>query len=41
MPFFYSKRFGGKHVSGGVVVDKHGARRAPWRFSLGGLNCFR
>lgn len=26
---------------GGVVVDKHGARRAPFRFSLGRFSCFR
>lgn len=41
MGFFYTKGFGGKHFGGGIVVDKHGARRAPFRFSLGRLNCFR
>jgi len=41
MPFFYTKGFGGKHVGGGVIVDKNGPRRAPWRFSLGKFNCFR
>ena len=24
-----------------VIADKNGVRRAPWRFSLGKLNCFR
>lgn len=28
-------------TGGGVIVDKHGVRRAPFRFSLGRLNCFR
>jgi len=28
-------------LGGGVVVDKHGARRAPFRFSLGRFSCFR
>ena len=41
MPFFYSKNWGGKHFGGGVIVDKHGARRAPWRFRIGKFNCFR
>ena len=41
MPFFYSKGFGGRHFGGGVIADRHGVRRAPWRFSLGGFSCFR
>jgi len=41
MPFFYSKSVGGKHLGTGVTVDKHGARRQPWRFSIGRFNCFR
>jgi len=28
-------------LGGGVIVDKHGPRRAPFRFSLGRFNCFR
>lgn len=28
-------------IGGGVIVDKNGAHRAPFRFSLGKLNCFR
>jgi hypothetical protein len=28
-------------IGGGVIVDKHGARRAPFRFSFKGLNCFK
>lgn len=28
-------------LGGGVIVDKHGPRRAPFRFSFGKLNCFR
>jgi hypothetical protein len=28
-------------LGGGVVIDKHGARRAPFRFSFKGLNCFK
>jgi hypothetical protein len=28
-------------IGGGVVVDKHGMRRAPFRFSFKGLNCFK
>lgn len=28
-------------TGGGVVIDKHGARRAPFRFSFKGLNCFK
>lgn len=28
-------------TGGGVIVDKHGARRAPFRFSFKGLNCFK
>ena len=41
MPFFYSKGVGGRHVGTNVTVDRHGARRGPWRFSLGRFNCFR
>jgi hypothetical protein len=28
-------------LGGGIVIDKHGARRAPFRFSFKGLNCFK
>lgn len=28
-------------IGGGVVVDKHGVRRAPFRISCGGFSCFR
>ncbi|KAL2032298.1 hypothetical protein VTO58DRAFT_105470 [Aureobasidium pullulans] len=41
MPFMWTKGWGGKHAGGGVIVDKHGPRRAPFRFSFGKLNCFR
>ena len=41
MPFFYSKNWGGKHFGGGVIADKNGVRRAPWRFRIGKFNCFR
>lgn len=41
MPFFYSKRVGGRHVGTNVIVDRHGAHRAPWRFSCGMFNCFK
>lgn len=41
MPFFYSKGFGGRHFGTNVTVDRHGARRGPWRFSFGRFNCFR
>lgn len=30
-----------RFLGGGVIVDKHGPRRAPFRFSFGKLNCFR
>ncbi|KAK6000418.1 hypothetical protein QM012_003664 [Aureobasidium pullulans] len=41
MPFMWTKGWGNKHAGGGVVVDKHGPHRAPFRFSLGKFNCFR
>merc|ERR1711964_21710 len=41
MGLMWTKGFGGKHAGGGVVIDKHGARRAPFRFSFKGLNCFK
>merc|ERR1712070_339499 len=31
MGLMWTKGFGGKHAGGGVVIDKHGARRAPFR----------
>ncbi|KAL1302039.1 hypothetical protein AAFC00_002486 [Neodothiora populina] len=41
MGLMWTKGWGGKHAGGGVIVDKNGVRRAPFRFSLGKLNCFR
>ena len=41
MPLLWTKNWGTKHVGGGVTVDKHGIRKNPFRFSFGGLNCFR
>ncbi|EFW13470.1 hypothetical protein CPSG_09922 [Coccidioides posadasii str. Silveira] len=41
MPFFYSKRFGGRHISTGITVSRHGVRRQPWGFRLGKCLCFR
>ncbi|KAK7181349.1 hypothetical protein PSPO01_12643 [Paraphaeosphaeria sporulosa] len=41
MPLMWTKHFGGRHGGGGVIVDKHGARRAPFRISCGRFSCFR
>ncbi|KAF2197282.1 hypothetical protein GQ43DRAFT_215502 [Delitschia confertaspora ATCC 74209] len=41
MGLMWTKQFGGRRAGGGVVVDKHGVRRAPFRFSLGRFSCFR
>jgi hypothetical protein len=41
MPFFYSKHFGGRRFGTSVNVDRRGVHRGPWRFSLGGLSCFK
>ena len=39
----YLKRFTPANYfsGGGIIVDKHGARRAPFRFSIGRFSCFR
>ncbi|KAF4552612.1 Hypothetical protein D9617_9g024010 [Elsinoe fawcettii] len=41
MGLMWTKHWGGRHGGGGVVVDKHGVRRAPFRISLGRFSCFR
>ncbi|PSK60492.1 hypothetical protein B9Z65_642 [Elsinoe australis] len=41
MGLMWTKNWGGRHGGGGVVVDRHGARRQPFRFSLGRFSCFR
>jgi len=41
MPFLYTKNWGGRHAGGGITVDRHGARRNPFRISFGRFNCFR
>lgn len=41
MGFFWSKGIGGKNFGTSVRVDKHGAHRGPWRFSLGKFSCFK
>ncbi|GAB1726395.1 hypothetical protein NU195Hw_Modified_27t1 [Hortaea werneckii] len=41
MGLMWTKHFGGKHAGTNVVVDRHGVRKGPWRFSLGKLSCFK
>ncbi|KAH7552273.1 hypothetical protein BM1_09135 [Bipolaris maydis] len=30
-----------RFTGGGIIVDKHGVRRAPFRISCGRFSCFR
>ncbi|EAT76584.1 hypothetical protein SNOG_16005 [Parastagonospora nodorum SN15] len=41
MGLMWHKGFGGRHAGGGVVADRHGVRRAPFRLSCGRFSCFR
>lgn len=41
MGLMWHKRVGGRRFGTSVNANRHGVKRGPWRFSLGGFTCFK